>query len=154
MFNTSIIASIMNMYADIYIQQNSQDPETGAIVREWVYDKTVQCKIEPIKSRGTNTKGDNKIFTAGDNAKGGYDENLQLKFKGLQLLSKRWRIANIKSSDGRQVFIEIDKYGQPDSIFEVSASHAVLDPFGRLSYYEASLHRVPVQDNDKTINRS
>ena len=142
----------MNMSADIYKQQNTQDPNTGAISREWVYEKTIPCKIEPIKSRGTSSKGDNKIFTAGDNAKGGYDENLQLKFKGMQLLSKRWRIGNIRSSDGQQVFIEIDQYGNPDTIFEVSASHAVLDPFGKLSYYEASLHRVPLQNNDKTIN--
>lgn len=148
----SIIGSIMNMSADIYKQQNTQDPNTGAISREWVYEKTIPCKIEPIKSRGTSSKGDNKIFTAGDNAKGGYDENLQLKFKGMQLLSKRWRIGNIRSSDGQQVFIEIDQYGNPDTIFEVSASHAVLDPFGKLSYYEASLHRVPLQNNDKTIN--
>jgi hypothetical protein len=152
MFNSSFISSIMNMYADIYMQQNVQDPDTGSIAREWVYEKTIQCKIEPIKSRGTNTKGDNKIFTAGDNTRGGYDENLQLKFKGLELLSKRWRIGSIRTSDNQQVFIEIDKYGQPDTMFDVSASHAVLDPFGKLSYYEATLHRVPVQTNDKTIN--
>lgn len=151
MFN-SYIGSIMNMYADIYIQQNTQDPDTGAVVREWIYDRTIKCKIEPIKSRGTNTKGDNKIFTAGDNTKGGYDENLQLKLKGLELLSKRWRVGSIRSSDGKQVFIEIDKYDNPDTMFEISASHAVLDPFGKVSYYEASLHRVPLQNNDKTIN--
>ena len=152
MFN-STIGSIMNMTAEIYMQQNFQDPDTGAVSRQWIYEKTVPCKIEPIKSRGTNTKGDNKIFTAGDKTRAGYDENLQLKFKGLELLSKRWRIANIRSSDGMQVFVEIDKYDQPDTVFEISASHAVLDPFGKLSYYEATLHRVPVQDNDQTIIR-
>jgi hypothetical protein len=148
----SIIGSIMNMYAEISTQQNVQDPNTGAITREWVYEKTIPCKIEPIKSRGTNTKGDNKTFGNLNNAQGGYDENLQLKMKCLELMSKRWRINSIKSSDNQQVFTEIDKYGNPDSIFEISASHAVLDPFGKVSYYEATLHRVPVQTNDKTTN--
>jgi len=152
MFN-SIIGSIMNMNMEIYVQQNYQDPDTGAVSREWIYEKTIPCKIEPIKSRGTSIKGDNKIFTAGDKTKAGYDENLQLKVKCLELLSKRWRVSSIRSSDGQQVFVEIDKYDMPDTIFEVSASHAVLDPFGKLSYYEATLHRVPVQDNDKTIPR-
>jgi hypothetical protein len=152
MFNSSIIASIMNMTMDVQMQQNVQDPDTGAISREWVYEKTIQCKVEPIKARGTNTRGDNKIFTAGDKTKAGYDENLQLKIKCLELLSKRWRIGNIRSSDGRSVFVEIDRYGQPDTIFEISASHAVLDPFGKISYYEATVHRVPVQTDDKTIN--
>jgi len=152
MLNSSIITSIMNMSAEVYVQQNFQDPDTGAVSREWVYDHTIQCKIEPIKSRGTNSKGDNKIFGANNNAQGGYDENLMLKVKCLELLSKRWRLNYIKSSDNKQVFVEIDRYGNPDSVFEVSASHAVLDPFGKVSYYEATVHRVPIQDNAKTVN--
>jgi hypothetical protein len=51
------------------------------------------------------------------------------------------------------LFIEIDKIDQPDTIFEVTSSHAVLDPFGKISYYESTIHRVKVQDNDKTINK-
>jgi hypothetical protein len=152
MFNPSLIASIMNMTAQVYIQQNVQDTDTGAISRQWVYKKTVECKIEPIQARGTNTRGDNKSFGTSDNAAGGYDEGFQLKMKSLDLLSKRWRIVNIRSSDGKQVFVEIDKIDQPDTIFEVTSSHAVLDPFGKISYYETTIHRVKVQDNDKTIN--
>jgi hypothetical protein len=153
MYNSSLIASIMNMSAEIYGQQNVQDPDTGAISRQWVYKKTIQCKIEPIKARGTNTKGDNKTFDTSQNAQGGYNEGLQIKMKCLELLSKRWRVGFVRASDGQQVFVEIDKINQPDTIFEVTSSHAVLDPFGRVSYYEAVLHRVNVQDNDKTINK-
>lgn len=152
MFSSSIVGSIMNMTAQIYIQQNVQDPNTGAISRGWVYDKTIPCKVEPIKTRGTNSRGDNKVFNVANNAIGAYDERLQLKIKTSQLLSKRWRIDFIRTSDGKQVFVEIDRYGKPDSIFEVTSSHAVLDPFGKISYYESSMVRVSVQDNDQTIN--
>ena len=153
MFNSSIIASIMNITAEVYGQQNIQDENTGAISRQWVYKKTIQCKVEPIKTRGTSTKGDSKVFDTAQNAQGGYNEGLQLKIKCLELLSKRWRISNVRSSDGQQVFLEIDRINQPDTIFEVTSSHAVLDPFGRVSYYEAIVQRVHIQDNDKTINR-
>jgi len=143
----------MNMTAEIHMQQNTQDKDSGAVSREWVYQKTIPCKIEPIKSAGASTRGDNKNFDRSmSGVAGGYQEKLQLKVKSLELLSKRWRVASIRSSDGQQVFVEIDRYNQPDSIFEVTSSHAVLDPFGRVSYYEATLHRVPLQDNDKTIN--
>jgi hypothetical protein len=152
MRNVSFIASIMNMTAQVYKQKNTQDPDTGAIIRGWAYDHTIKCKIEPIKSRGTSVSGDNKVFTPSDKGQGKYDEKLQLKIKCLELLSKRSRIHYIRSSDGQQVFIEVDKYGDPDSIFEVVSSHAVLDPFGKVSYYEANLQRVPIQDNDKTSN--
>jgi hypothetical protein len=153
MFNSSIVGSIMNITAEVYSQQNVQDENTGAISRQWVYKKKVKCKIEPIKSRGASTKGDSKSFDTSNNAQGGYDEGFQIKMKSLELLSKRWRIGSIRASDGQQVFVEIDKINQPDTIFEVTSSHAVLDPFGKVSYYEAVLHRVKVQDNDKTINR-
>jgi len=149
MFN-SFVGSIMNMSAEIYVQQNFQDKDTGAISREWVYSKTIQCKAEPIKSGGASTRGDSKAFDR--TQAGGYAEKLQLKIKTLELLSKRSRLSQIRSSDGHQIFVEVDRYSQPDSIFEVFSSHAVLDPFGRVSYYEATLQRVPVQDNDKTIN--
>jgi len=150
MFNSSVVASIMNMTADILIQQNNQNPNTGAIGREWVYDKTIQCKVEPIKSGGASTRGDNKQFDKG--TAGGYAEKLQLRVKGLELLSKRWRITNVRSSDGHPIFVETDRYGEPDTIFEVYSSHAVLDPFGKISYYEAVLQRVPVQNNDPINN--
>lgn len=152
MFNSSVVGSIMNMTAQIYIEQNFQDPNSGAISRSWVYHKTIPCKIEPIKTRGTSSRGDNKIFNDKNNAQGAYDERLQIKMKSPELLSKRWRIESIRSSDGKSVFYEIDRYGKPDTIFEVTSSHAVLDPFGKISYFEASLVRVSVQDNDQTIS--
>jgi hypothetical protein len=148
----SYISSIMNMTAQVYKQQNKQDSNTGAVIREWAYDHTIQCKVEPISAKGASTRGDNKTFMPSDKAQGQYNENLQLKVKCLELLSKRSRIHYIRSSDGQQVYVEIDKYGDPDSIFEVTSSHAVLDPFGKVSYYETNVQRVPVQNNDKTSN--
>jgi hypothetical protein len=148
----SYISSIMNMTAQVYKQQNTQDPSTGAIVRGWQYDHTIQCKVEPISSKGSSVRADNKSFMPADKAQGQYNENLQLKIKCLELLSKRSRIHYIRSSDGKQVFVEVDKYDEPDSIFEVISSHAVLDPFGKVSYYETNLQRVPIQNNDKPSN--
>lgn len=150
MFNASFMGSIMNMKADVYKQQNIQDPSTGAIIREWVYYKTIACKVEPIKVGGSSSRSDNKVYSKGP--EGEYSEKVQLKLKGLELLSKRWRIENIRSSDGQQVFIEIDQIDTPDTIFEVTAAHAVLDPFGKISYYESTLLRVQVQNNDPTSN--
>lgn len=149
-FHNSFISSIMNMTADIYEQQNVQDESTGSIARQWIFKETIICKVEPIKAGGASTRGDNKVFDKG--TYGGYAEKLQLKVKSLKLLSKRWRLENIRSSDDQQVFVEIDRYGEPDSLFEVYSSHAVLDPFGKVSYFEAVLQRTPVQSNDKTNN--
>lgn len=137
----------MNIKADIYVQQNTQDPDTGEVKRQWLYEKTIPCKIEPIKV-SSNAGNDNaKSFGVGPGRE--YSEHLQLKIKCLDQLSKRWRVTAIMSSDGKSVYKEIDKYDSPDMIFEVTSSHAVLDPFGVISYHEAMLQRVVVQDNDK-----
>jgi hypothetical protein len=142
------MASIMNMKADIYEQEYSQDPNTGAVLRQWNYAKTIQCKVEPIKVGGASTRTDNKSFKGG--AEGDYTEKFQIRIKCNELLSKRWRIENIRSSDNQSVFIEIDRFGEPNTIFEVTSSHATLDPFGKVVYYEAVLLRTQVQSNDIT----
>jgi len=136
----------MNMTADVLIQQNTQSETSGAITREWVYEKTIRCKIEPTKT-GT---GSNRVekFTSGTNKD--YDETIQLKMKCLVPFSKRWRISAVRSSNGGQVFFEMDRFDNPDTIFDVISSHAVLDPFGKISYYEVTLQRVRVQNDNNT----
>ena len=141
----------MNMKADVFKQQFKQDPNTKAVLREWVYDHTIQCRVEPVKVGGSSTRTDNKVFSKVSQG-GEYTEKMQLKMKCLELLSKRWRIENIRTSDGHQVFIEIDKTDSPDTKFEVTSAHAVLDPFARIAYYEAVLLRVQVQEDDTTGN--
>jgi hypothetical protein len=142
----SIIGSIMNMKCDVYKQQNSQSA-TGAISRNWVYSQTIDCKIEPLKAGGALGRGDNKAFETSGNDE--YTENFQLKMKSPINMSKRWRVSAVRSNDGSIIYKEIDRYGEPDMIFEVTASHAEIDPFGRISYYEITLKRVQVQ-NDST----
>jgi len=143
----SFAGSIMNMNADVYIQENTQDANTGEITRQWVYSQTIQCRIEPVKARGASTRTDNKTFgTSGDEI---YNEKFQLKMYGTSLLSKRWRIQNIRTNKGKSVFVEIDRTGAPDTIFEVMSSHAVVDPFGSVSYYVSVLLRTELQDDSE-----
>jgi hypothetical protein len=137
----------MNMNADIYIQENTQDINTGEITRQWTYSSTIQCRIEPAKAKGASTRTDNKTFGQGSDEN--YNEKFQLKMYSPQLLSKRWRIQNIRTNHGKSIFIEIDRVGTPDTIFEVMSSHAVLDPFGSISYYVAVLLRTELQDDSQ-----
>ena len=46
----------MNMTADVMIQQNVQSETSGVIQREWLYDRTIRCKIEPIKTSGATIR--------------------------------------------------------------------------------------------------
>ena len=142
----SLIGSVMNMTAEIYFQQDTQT-DSGAIQRTWVYHQTIPCRVEPLKAGGALNRADNKTFDAGsDNS---YLERFQLKMKSPVAISRRARVRAVRDSDGNIVYQELDRINMPDMIFDVTASHAEIDPLGRVSYYETTLQRVLIQKNDQ-----
>lgn len=145
MIRNSYISTTMMMRADIYEQENTQNPDTGAIDRHWEYKRTVKCQIQPTKTDGSSTKSDGKFYGS-DNSS--YKETSQLRCKFLIALSKRWRVSNIRSSDNVALFVEQDTMSKRPTIYEVVSCHAMTDPFGRLSHYDVTLERVKLQAND------
>ena len=139
----------MNMKCDIYVQQNKQTI-SGNVSREWVYSKTINCKIEPLKTGNAMGRGDNKVFEHGDD--NSYYEKFQLKMKSPISITRRARISSIRDNAGNGVYKEMDRLNQPDMIFDVTASHAEIDPLGKISYYAVTLQRIDVQHNDSTSN--
>ena len=45
---------LLNMHCDIYTQQKTQDASHGTIVREWVFNKNIECHIDIISTTGTS----------------------------------------------------------------------------------------------------
>lgn len=136
----SYAESYMNMRADIYIQKNCQS-DSGTITRKWLYEKTISCKAEALTQYRFGMK---KI----DQTPEGFVDNVDLRIKTTEPLSRRWRITGIKGSDGKSVFREMDKISEDDTIFEIRSVLPVTDPFGKISYYEVLLRRATVQNND------
>ena len=139
----------MIMKCDIYVQKNTQT-DTGSITREWNYNQTISCFIQSMKSGGP-FKGDTKTFIVNqDKQANPYREILNATMLCQIPLSKRWRVSSVRTSDGSPVFVDPDRLGNPDVIFEVTGSHPIMDPFGKISHYHVDLERVQVQNNDKT----
>lgn len=145
MYQNTYVSSIMMMRADLYEQENGQDETTGTITRHWEYKRTVKCQIQPTKSTGGSTNTDGKEYNSNRND---YKETSQLRAKFTIPLSKRWRISNIRTSDNKSIFNEMDTISQRPTIYEVVSCHAMIDPFGRLSHYDVTLERVNIQNND------
>jgi hypothetical protein len=135
-------SSVFNMTADIYYQIESQDPSTNEIDRRWSLLKNISCAINPIRESGGSATSDNKYFSKE------YTEDLETKMYSMEQLSKRWRVSGIKNNSGTALYKEIDRISSPDTIFEVYASHPILDIFGNIQYYENHLRRTTVQSND------
>jgi len=140
----SYVNTFMNMSADIFVQKNVQS-ESGAMTRQWVYDKTINCKVMSVQDKGGRGASDDKQYSTGAT---GYVEDVHVKMQSPIRLSKRWRIGNVISSSGERVFIEPDRLDLDDTIFDIVSNHPVLDPFGKIAYYAINLRRAQVQNND------
>lgn len=137
-----IKTSLFSMTADVYSQLTDQDENTGEIKRRWVTLKTIPCLVIPIRESGGSATSDNKVFDKQ------YIEELEVKLHTNEKLNKRWRVSSIKNVKGIPLYTEIDRISNPDTIFEVYASHPIFDIFGNVNYYENHLKRVQVQLND------
>lgn len=135
-------SSLFNMTSDIYDQITTQDENTNEIKRTWQVVSTIECMIIPIKESGGSATSDNKYFSKE------YTEDLEIKMYTMEKLSKRWRISGIKNNKMESMYTEIDRVSNPDTIFEVYASHPIFDIFGSVMYYENHLRRTVVQSND------
>ena len=52
------------MSLDVYKQIEIQDPDTGAIVREWMYYKTIPCHAKGVVSNSATTRSsDKQVFS-------------------------------------------------------------------------------------------
>jgi hypothetical protein len=134
----------MNMTADVYVQKNYQS-DSGAMTRQWVFDKTIICRAMVPSNKSGKASTDSKSYGTGSQ---GYSETLDVKLQSPTRLSKRFRISGITAADGEKVFLETDKISLEDSIFDIISMHPVLDVFGHIAYYECNLRRAQVQNND------
>lgn len=134
-----IQSSVYNMTADIYKQKTKQDAETFEIKRSWHLLENIPCMIVPIRESGGSATSDNKVFRSE------YIEELEIKMYTSKRLSKRWRVAGIKNFNRESLYTEIDKVSDPDTVFEVFASHPIFDIFGNIQYFENHLKRTQVQ---------
>ena len=136
-------SALLTMKCDVYVQENKQDPSTGAIMKAWIFHKTITCHVDVISHTG-GTAGKDNTKTFSDT----YVEEERYLLKTQERLSKRYRISNIRNRTGSVLFTEIDRIENPPTIFEIEAHHPRFDPLGNVLYYESNMRRVGVQTYD------
>ena len=58
-----LIQSVLSMKLDVYKQIDTQNADTGAIVKEWLFYKTVDCHAKGVVSNSATTRSsDKQIF--------------------------------------------------------------------------------------------
>lgn len=121
---------------DVYKQVDAQDPNTGALKKEWLYDRTVDCHAKGVISNSATTRSsDRQVF---DNK---YINDQVIQVRTESRLTSREKITNIRNREGICVWTEINFPSDTPTVFEVIGTTPITDPFGRIMGYNSSMRR-------------
>ena len=136
-----IIDSVLSMKLDVYRQLDAQDTETGSIVKEWVYYKSLDCHAKGIVSNSVTTRSsDNQIFS------NKYVNDQMIQVRTSEKLTIREKITNIRDMSGNVVWKEINYPNNNPTVFEIISSTPITDPFGNVLAYNSVAKRSENQE--------
>lgn len=131
-----LVDSVLSMKMDVYRQIDSQNPDTGAIVKEWLYYKTVDCSAKGVISNSSSTRT-NSIQAFGTK----YVNEEILQVRTAQKLTFREKITNIRDSKNNPIWVELNYPAETPTVFEVIGSTPVTDGFGTVIAYNSVIKR-------------
>lgn len=131
-----LVDSILSMKMDVYRQFDLQDPDTGAMVKEWQYYKTVDCSAKGVISNSSSTRT-NSIQSLGSK----YINQEILQVRTASRLTFREKITNIRDSKDKPIWVELNYPTETPTVFEVIGSTPVTDGFGTVIAYNSVIKR-------------
>ena len=131
-----VINSVLSMSLDVYKQIEIQDPDTGAIVREWMYYKTIPCHAKGVVSNSATTRSsDKQVFS------NKYINDQIIQVRTTERLTIREKVSNIRDVTGHPIWTEINYPNETPTVFEVIGTTPITDPFGNVIAYNSSMKR-------------
>lgn len=131
-----LIGAILSMTMDVYRQRETQDDYTGAMKREWMYYKTIDCHAKGIISNSATTRSsDKQIF---DNR---YINDQMIQVRTAERITSKEKITNIRNADGEHIWTEQNFPDDTPTVFEVVGTTPITDPFGKTIGYNSALKR-------------
>ena len=125
----------MPLQLDVYEQSNTQDPDTGAITKEWSYIRTVPCSAKGVISKSSTTNSDRQVVGTK------YSDEQILEIRTVEKITYREKITNVRDMSGNVIWKEIDYPSDTPTVFEVVSSTPVTDPFGSILAYNSVAKR-------------
>ena len=131
-----LVQSLLPMKLDVYRQIDSQNADTGSIVKSWVYYKTVDCHAKGnISNSSSNTNTDRQSF----NNKYKNEQSLQIRTE--ERITLREKITNIRDMNSNAIWTELNYPSDTPTVFEITGSTPIVDPFGKVIAYNSTATR-------------
>ena len=132
----NLIDAFLSMKMDVYRQIDRQNSDTGAIVREWQYYKTVDCHAKGVVSNSATTRSsDKQIF---DNK---YVNDQIIQVRTSERITIREKVTNIRDNDNNVIWVEINFPTDTPTVFEIMGTTPLTDPFGKVVGYNSAMKR-------------
>ena len=131
-----LVDSVMNMFMDVYKQFDLQDSNTGAIKKEWQFDRTVPCSAKGIISNSSSSRtGDRQIMS------NKYTNDQILQIRTSDKITLREKITNIRDAEGTVVWEELNFPSNTPTVYELMGITPMTDPFGAVIGYNSTVKR-------------
>jgi hypothetical protein len=131
-----LVESLLSMKLDVYRQVDSQDPNTGAIKKEWTFFKTINCHAKGVISNSATARGsDSQTFS------NKYKNEQIVQIRTMDRLTTREKITNIRDSDDNVIWKELDFPSDTPTVFEIIGTTPLTDPFGKTIGFNSSVMR-------------
>jgi hypothetical protein len=131
-----IMEAVLSMKMDIYKQLDVQNPDTGAIIKEWNYYKTLDCHAKGVITNSATTRsGDKQIFS------NKYNNEQVIQVRTSERLTAREKITNIRDSNEEAIWTELNYPSDTPTVFEIIGTTPITDPFGQVLAYNSTLKR-------------
>jgi hypothetical protein len=131
-----VVDAAFSMMMDLYRQSDSQDENTGAIVKQWNFYDTVPCYAKGIISNSaTGRSGDRQAITTR------YENVQYIEVRTSTKLSLRDKITNIRTEHGETIWTELNFPSDTPTVFEIVGVTPMTDPFGDVLAWNSTLKR-------------
>jgi hypothetical protein len=132
----TIVDAVLSMKLDVYRQTDEQDPDTGAIKKQWIFYKTLSCHAKGIISNSSSTRTSDKQVMGNK-----YFNDQVLQIRTAQRLTLREKITNIRDANNNYIWTEINSPNDTPTVFEIMGTTPITDPFGKVIGYNSSVKR-------------
>lgn len=132
----TIVDAVLSMKLDVYRQTDEQDPDTGAIKKQWIFYKTLPCHAKGVISNSSSTRTSDKQVMGNR-----YFNDQVLQIRTAQKLTLREKITNIRDANNNYIWTEINSPNDTPTVFEIMGTTPITDPFGKVIGYNSSVKR-------------
>ena len=131
-----VVSAAYTHLIDVYKQFDSQDADTGAIIKEWQFDRTVPCYAKGIISNSATGRGGDRQQLSSK-----YENVQVIEVRSSEKLTLREKISNVRTEHGIVIWTELDFPTETPTVFEVIGATPMTDPFGDVLAYSSTLKR-------------